>query len=137
VVALVAGVLACLRLGVPDPAVIAATAAWLLFALPCNLAAGNIFSLKMPYRVNPGRISRQRGSQANALLSLLVQLCVLAVGAAAFAACWFLDRMGLATPIFLALAVGAVFAWRRVLDNADGIAYRRRDALMATLMKTE
>ena len=137
VVALVAALLAVLRLGVPDAAVIAATAAWLLFALPCNLTAGNIFSLKMPYRVNPGRISRQRGSQANALLSLLVQLCVLAVGAAVFAACWFLDRMWLATPIFLALAVVAVFAWRRVLDNADGIAYQRRDALMATLMKTE
>jgi ABC-2 type transport system permease protein len=136
-VALVAAVLAGLRLGIPDPAVIAATAAWILFALPCNLTAGNIFSLKMPYRINPGRISRQRGSQANALLSLLVQLCVLAVGAAVFSACWFLDRMWLATPIFLVLAVGAVFAWRRVLDNADAIAYQRRDALMATLMKTE
>ena len=37
----------------------------------------------------------------------------------------------------ITVTVGAVFAWRRVLDNADGIAYRRRDALMATLMKTE
>jgi predicted membrane channel-forming protein YqfA (hemolysin III family) len=87
--------------------------------------------------VNPGRISRQRGSQANALLSLLVQLCVLAVGAAVFAACWFLDSMWLATPIFLVLAVVAVFAWKQVLDNADVMAYERRDALMATLMKTE
>jgi ABC-2 type transport system permease protein len=136
-VALVAGVLAGLRLGIPDPAVIAATAAWVLFSLPCNLAAGNIFSLKMPYRVNPGRISRQRGSQANALLSLLVQLCVLAVGAAVFAVCWHLDRMGLATPVFLVLAVAAFFVWRRVLSNVDAIAYQRRDTLMATLMKTD
>jgi hypothetical protein len=136
-VALVAGVLAALRLGVPDPPVIAATAAWLLLALPCNLAAGNIFSLKMPYRVNPGRISRQRGSQANALLSLLVQLAVLAVGAAVFAVCWYLNDMWLATPVFLVLAVGAFFLWRQVLGNTDAIAYQRRDALMATLMKTE
>jgi len=28
----------------------------------------NILSITMPYRVNPGRISRQRGSQANALI---------------------------------------------------------------------
>jgi ABC-2 type transport system permease protein len=135
VVAIVAAVLAALRLGIPDGAVIAATGAWLVFSLPCNLAAGNIFSLKMPYRVNPGRISRQRGSQANALLSLLVQLGVLAAGASVFALCWFLERMWLAVPIFLLLAVGAVYVWRRVLDNSDAIAYERRDALMATLMK--
>jgi len=134
-VALLAGVLTTLRLGVADNAVIAATAAWLLFSLPCNLAAGDLFSLKMPYRVNPGRLARQRGSQANALLSLLVQLCILVVGAAVFSLAWFLDRMWLAAPIFLVLAVGAVFAWRRVLDRVDAIAYGRRDDLMQTLMK--
>jgi ABC-2 type transport system permease protein len=134
-VAVVAGVLAALRLGIPDSAVVAATGAWLVFSLPCNLAAGNIFSLKMPYRVNPGRISRQRGSQANAFLSLLIQLGVLAIGASVFALCWYLERMWLAVPIFLLLAVGAVFVWRRVLDNSDAIANERRDALMATLMK--
>ena len=131
----IAALLTTLRLGTPDGAVAAATGAWLLFSLPCNLAAGNIFSLKMPYRVNPGRISRQRGSQANALLSLLVQLGFLAVGAVVFALAWFLDRMWLAAPIFLVLAVGAVFVWRRVLDHADAIANDRGDVLMAALMK--
>jgi ABC-2 type transport system permease protein len=134
-VALVAVVMTILRLGVPDLAVVAATVAWLLFSLPCNLTAGNLFSLKMPYRVNPGRITRQRGSQANALLSLLAQLCVLAVGAAVFALGWFLDRMWMAAPVFLILAVGAVFVWKRVMDDVDAIAYERRDALIATLMK--
>jgi ABC-2 type transport system permease protein len=135
VVALLAGVLTTLRLGTADSAVIAATVAWLLFSLPCNLTAGNIFSLKMPYRVNPGRISRQRGSQANALLSLVVQLCILAVGSAVFALSWFLNDMWLAPPIFIILAVGALLVWRRVLANADAIAFGRRDAIMATLMK--
>jgi ABC-2 type transport system permease protein len=134
-VALLAAMLTTLRLGASDNAVIAATVAWLLFSLPCNLTAGNLFSLKMPYRVNPGRIARQRGSQANALLSLLMQLCILAVGAAVFSLVWFLDRMWLATPIFLVLAVGALFAWRRVLDHVDAIAFGRRDDLMQTLMK--
>jgi ABC-2 type transport system permease protein len=135
VVALMAGVLTSLRLGVAENAVIAATVAWLLFSLPCNLTAGNLFSLKMPYRVNPGRIARQRGSQANALLSLVVQLCILAVGAAVFSLSWFLKDMWLAPPIFIILAVGALLVWRRVLDNADAIAFGRRDAIMATLMK--
>jgi ABC-2 type transport system permease protein len=136
-VAILAAVLASLRLGVPGNAMLAATGAWLLFALPVNLAAGNVFSLTMPYRVNPGRIARQRGSQANALLSLLVQLGVICVGAAVFAVCWFLDKMWLAVPIFLALAAGAVYAWLRVLRGADALANQRRDTLMATLMKTE
>ena len=114
----------------------AATAAWLLFALPCELAAGNILSLIMPYRINPGRISRQRGSQANALLSLLIQLGIMGVGAAVFALCWFLDRAWLAVPVFLIMAIPAFLVWIRVLGNVDGIATRRRDTLIATLMKT-
>jgi ABC-2 type transport system permease protein len=133
--ALVAALLACLRLGFPSGEVLAATGAWLLFSLPCNLAAGNIFSLRMPYRVNPGRIARQRGSQANAFLSLLVQLGNLAVGAAVFSLSWFLGRIWLAVPIFLVLAVGAIFVWARVLSHADSMANERRDALIATLMK--
>ena len=91
-VAMVAGVLAVLRLGVPEFDVVIATAGWVMFSLPCNLAAGNIFSIKMPYRVNPGRISRQRGSQANALTSVLVQFGLLGVGAAVFALGWLLGN---------------------------------------------
>ncbi len=136
-VALLAGFLASLRLGVPGAQTIAATAAWLLFALPANLAAGNVFSLTMPFRINPGRIAHRRGSQANALLSLLAQLGVIAVGAAVFGIGWFLDELWLAVPVFLALAAGAIFLWMRVLRNADVLANGRRDALMATLMKTE
>jgi ABC-2 type transport system permease protein len=135
--ALLAGVLLSLRMGRPSLAVLAATVAWLLFALPTNLAAGNIFSLTMPYRLNPGRLSRQRGSQGSALLSLLVQLAVLGVGAAVFGICSFGGRLWLAVPIFLALAGGAVFAWMRMLSNADAMANQRRDTLIATLMKTE
>jgi hypothetical protein len=45
--------------------------------------------------------------------------------------------MWLAVPIFLALAVGAVIVWVRMLRNADAMANQRRDSLIATLMKTE
>jgi ABC-2 type transport system permease protein len=135
--ALLAGVLVSLRLGRPQASVAAATLAWLLFALLSNLAVGDVFSLTMPYRVNPGRITRQRGSQANALLSLAVQLAVLGVGAAVFGLCLFLGRLWMAVPVFLFLAVGASFAWMRVLGNADEMANRRRDSLIATLAKTQ
>jgi ABC-2 type transport system permease protein len=134
--ALSAGVLAVLRLGEPDPAVLAASVAWLVFVLPCNLAAGNIFSLTMAYRVNPGRLSRQRGSQANNLISVLVQLGVIAIGAAVFGLCWALGNQWLAVPIFLVLAAAAVVFWIRGLRNADALASRHKDELIATLAKT-
>ena len=132
---LVAAILAILRLGVPEGVVVAATVAWLLFSLPTNLAAGNIFSLTMPYRVNPGRITRQGGSQANALGALLAQFVVMGLGAAVFGLCWYLDKMWLAVPIFLVLAVAAFVVWMRVLNNADAMANKRRDSLIAVLMK--
>jgi len=133
--AVLAGVLVSLRLGRPEITMVAATAAWLLFALPCNLAVGNIFSLTMPHRINPGRIGRQRGSQASNLLSLLIQLGVLGLSAAVFGLCAFLDRPWLAVVIFLALAAVAAFAWLRTLSNVDALANRRRETLIATLMK--
>jgi len=132
-----AGILSCLRLGVPPFGVLAATAAWLVFALPCNLAAGNILSLTIPYRINPGRITRPAGAQANTLPAMLVQLGVLGVGVLVFWRCWSLKIHWLPVPIFLALAMGACFAWMRVLHYSDENANQRRDSLIATLMKAE
>jgi ABC-2 type transport system permease protein len=138
---LVEAVLVCivagLRVGWPVPAALAATAAWLLFALPVHLAAGNILSINMPYRMNLGRMTRQRGSQANALLSMLIQVGVLGIGVGIFALCSFFDRLWMATPIFLSLAGAAIIGWMRVLDHIDAMAARRRESLIATLAKTE
>jgi ABC-2 type transport system permease protein len=137
IVAFVGAFVATLRLGMPDIAILVATAAWLLFALPVNLAAGNIFSINMPYRVNPGRISRQRGSQASVLLSLLVQLVVMGVGALVFWMGWLFEDEWIATPIFVLLALGGLYFWMRVLANSANMANKRRDALIATLVKTD
>ena len=136
-VAVVAGFFAALRLGEPSPQLLATTAAWVLFALPANLAAGNVLSLTMPYRVNLGRVSRQRGSQASALVSMLVQLLVMGCGVMVFELCAYFKERWLAVPCLLLLAGGAVAAWMRVLSNTDALANRNRDNLIATLAKTE
>jgi ABC-2 type transport system permease protein len=135
--ALLVCVIANFRYGAPDLVALAATGAWLLFSLPVHLSAGNAFSLAMPYRVNMGRISRQKGSQANALLSMAVQLGVLVIGAGVFAGCAFLGRIWLAVPIFLVLAAASIITWLRLLPRFEALAYERRDALIATLVKTE
>lgn len=137
VVACVSGALAGMRVGTPNAAVLAATLAWIIFALPANLAAGNVLSLTMAYRVNLGRIGRQQGSQANALLSMLIQGSILGVGAGVIGLCTFADRVWLAAPVLLALAGVSIFAWMRVLGNADSIANQRRDVLIERLAKAE
>ena len=133
--ALLVGILTTLRLGWPQGVTVAATAAWVLFALPCCLAVGNIFSLRMPFRINPGRMTRQRGSQANALSSMLLLLVVMVVGVVVFGLCWLFHTPWMAVPVFLALAGAAVFAWLRGLGSVERIANQRRDSLLATLMK--
>ena len=135
--AIIVSIVVCWRLGTPPPEAIAASAAWVLFALPLHLTAGDLFSLTMPYKINLGRIGRQKGSQANALLSMLVQLGALGVGAGVMALCAYFGRLWLAVPIFLVLAAGAVLAWMRVLSNVDGMANARRDDLISTLVKAE
>lgn len=132
-----AGVLAAVRLGSPGSTMLAVTVAWLLFVLPASLATGNILSLTMPYRVNAGRITRQRGSQANALLGLGVQVVVLGVGAAVYALCSLGGELWVAVPVFLALAAVATFVWLRILANSNNLACQRKETLIATLMKTE
>ncbi len=129
--------LAAGRFGLPGPMDIAAVLAWLAFSVPVYLATGNLFSLLMPYRMNLGRIGRQRGAQANGLLALLIQLGVLGVGAAVFALSVSLQRIWLVFPLFLLLGAGAVLAWVRGLGRVDQIALARRDRLIATLVKTE
>jgi ABC-2 type transport system permease protein len=135
-VALVSGLLASLRIGRPGVDVIAATLSWIAFALPANLAAGNVISLTMAYRVNLGRIGRQSGSQANALLSMLIQTTILGIGIGVISLCTIFDRLWLATPILLALSVIAAFTWLTVLRNVDAMANARRDTLIAKLVKT-
>ncbi len=133
----VAGFLATMRLGAPEVLIVAITIAWLLFALPINLAVGNILSITMPYRVNPGRISRQRGSQASTIIGLLLQVGVLGVGGAVFEICFYAGVLWVAIPAFLLLAGVGVAVWLRILANSDDLAAQRKDMLLATLMKAE
>ena len=133
----VSGFLASLRIGKPDIEVIAATIGWIVFALPANLAAGNVISITMAYRVNLGRIGRQSGSQANALLSMLIQTSILGIGVGIISLCNIFGRLWLAPPVLLALAVIAIIAWLLVLRNVDAMANQRRDTLIAKLVKAE
>ena len=124
------------RFGLPDAQMLAATGCWLLFALPVQLAAGNMLSITMGYRMTLTRMSREQGATGNGLLSLLIQLLVFGTGAGVYFALLHFGEAQLAAPVFLALAVGGATAWVRGLKNADAMAARRREALIESLART-
>jgi ABC-2 type transport system permease protein len=132
--ALVASV-AVFRFGAPGPTLAIATFCWVLFALPANLAAGNVLSITLAYRMTFTRLSREQGSVGNGLLSLLIQLLVFALGVAVYVPLAHTHHAGLAAPVFLVLAAASVFVWLRVLANVGHMAANRREALMAMLVR--
>lgn len=130
-------VLASLRYGAPSPNTLATVIAWLAFALPVHLAFGNMLSLALPYRLNLGRIGRQKGSQANALLGMAVQVAVLGIGAGILFLCIRSGRPWFAPLILLGLAVVAWTGWLRSLPAIERMAHRRRERLLEVLVRTE
>ncbi len=123
------------RFGLPNGEMLAATVCWLLFALPAQLAAGNVLSITLAYRMTLTRMSQEQGAAGNGLLSLLIQLLILAVGAAVFLPLAHFGHARLAAPVFLLMAIGSTAAWLRVLANSDGMAQRRRESLIDSLAR--
>jgi ABC-2 type transport system permease protein len=124
------------RTGMPGPQMLAITLCWLVFALPAQLAMGNILSLTMAYRMNMARMSREQGATGNSLLSMLVQLIVFAVGAAVYLPLKATGHANLAAPALLVLAAGSIIFWLRTLANSGAMVAARKETLVATLYKT-
>lgn len=133
--ALVFGIVA-FRAGLPGPEIMAVTFCWLLFAVPAQLAMGNILSITMAYRMNMTRMSREQGAGSNTLLSMLVQLVVFAVGAAVYIPLKMEGHGGLAAVVLLALAGVSIWFWLRTLANAGRMVASRKETLVTTLYKT-
>ncbi len=123
------------RFGLPDSRMLALTACWLLFALPVQLAAGNLLSINLAYRMTLTRLSREQGAAGNGLLSLLIQLVIVATGAGVYFGLRFVGHGDTTVWVFLAFAVAGLALWLRVLSNADRMAMRRRDALIESLAR--
>lgn len=121
--------------GRPAFDVAVATLAGLLFAAPLNFAAGNLLSLYSPKRIDVSTIGRQRASQVTVLISLVVQLVIVAVGLAAFMLAHLYNNFWIATLLFLVLACLSLSMYSVVLKRADIIAIERREALVSELCR--
>jgi ABC-2 type transport system permease protein len=133
--ALVIASLIVFRFGVPSASIVAATVAWILFAVPANFAAGNFLSVRMPYRQNLTRIRREPGALGNGLSSVLVQFSLLAAGGLVVVPCQALGHPWLAPAILLLMAAGTGFLYVQVLARINGIRQRRIEELMFELAR--
>ncbi len=110
-----------------------ATFAAILFALPIDLAAGNLFSIYSPTRIEAGVFGRQRASLTTVLASFGVR-AVLFGGAALML--WLPRRYGISSlvaPAFLLPAVLACLAYAAALNHVDRIALDHRETMISQL----
>jgi ABC-2 type transport system permease protein len=121
--------------GRPGVEITIATIAGLLFAAPLNFTAGNLLSLYSPKRVDTATLGRQRASQITVLISLVVQLVLVAVGVAGFLLARLFGNFWIATLLFLVLACLSLSVYRVVQKRADIIAIERREALVSELCR--
>ncbi|WP_446742376.1 hypothetical protein [Silvibacterium acidisoli] len=125
----------CFRMGRPDPVVAAVTFCWLLFALPLQLAMGNILSVTMGYGMNLTRLSSERGAGGNGLLGILIQLVIVGLGALAYLPFLFRGDPAYAVPILLGLACMSTWFWWSGLRRLDRVALSRREQLIESVAR--
>jgi ABC-2 type transport system permease protein len=114
---------------------IALTFAWCLFAVPLNLAVGNLLSLYSPKRTDYATFGRQRPSESTIIISLLVQMGSIGVGALAIVIAHLYSNLWIATLTLLALAVPALAGYFVLLSRLDHIVMKRREVLATELCK--
>jgi ABC-2 type transport system permease protein len=120
----------------PRLRVVALTFAWLLFAAPVNFAVGNVLSVYSPKRIEYSTFGRQRASETTILISLAVQLAVIAIGALAVYIANLYRNLWVAVLILLLLAVGSIAAYFVSLARLDRLALERREVLTGELCQT-
>jgi ABC-2 type transport system permease protein len=119
----------------PSIRVTLATMAGILFALPIDLAAGNLFSIYSPTKIEAGVFGRQRASLTTVMASFGIRT-VLFGGVALML--WLSRRDGaswVVVPIFLTPAVFAGLAYALVLERVDKIALNHRDNFISQLSR--
>ena len=133
--AVVIAALVILRFGMPSPSILASTVAWILFAVPANFAAGNLLSVRMPYRMNLTRIRREPGALGNGLTSVAVQFALLAAGGLVVMPCQNFGHRWAAPGILILMAAGSGYLYLRVLAGINEIRQSRIEALMFELAR--
>jgi len=119
----------------PSIRVTLATVAGILFALPIDLAAGNLFSIYSPTKIEAGVFGRQRASLTTVLASFGIRGALF--GGAALML-WLSRVYGsswIVVPVLLLPAVLAGAAYSIALNHVDKIALNHRDNFISQLSR--
>jgi len=119
----------------PTFAITVATLSGVLFAVPVNLAIGNLLSLHSPKRVEFGTFGRQRASQLTVLISFGVQIAVFGLAATTLALARYYREIWLAPVAFLLLAVFGLAGYGLALRRVDRLALGNREILSSELCR--
>lgn len=125
----------CVLFHPPSASIILATLAGLLFALPVNLAAGNLLSLYFPKKFDFAAFGRQRASGATILASFGVQGFAVGLASVILAFGFFEHRLWMADAILVVLSAVAAAGYLRLLRFCDRLALERREILTAELSR--
>jgi ABC-2 type transport system permease protein len=112
-----------------------ATVAGILFALPVNLAIGNLLSISSPKKIDYGTFGRQRASNTTVFASFGVQIVVVGLAAITLIAARAFDRVWLATIVFLVFAAAAWVVYSLVLNKIGQMALDHREEIIAELTR--
>ncbi|HWX92024.1 MAG TPA: hypothetical protein VNY29_05275 [Terriglobales bacterium] len=119
----------------PTFAITVATLSGVLFAVPVNLAVGNLLSLRSPKRIEFGTFGRQRASQLTVLVSFGVQIAVFGLAATTLALARHYREVWLAPVAFLLLAVFSFAGYELALRRVDRLALGNRETLSSELCR--
>jgi ABC-2 type transport system permease protein len=132
---LVAWIAVSLLYGPPEFSVAIAALSGLLFAAPLNFSVGNLLSIHFPKKVDYSSFRHTRPSQTSALISFVVQLFIIGVGAVVFWIGRLYGNYWIAAAIFVALAGISFAAYRMILNRMDALALERQQTLIAELCR--
>jgi ABC-2 type transport system permease protein len=133
---LAVSVLGRFLVGPTPPVVVWVTLAGALFILLTNLAAGNLVSLYFPRKLNFGQMKRQQASGLAVAASMGTQVLLAGLVAGTYFLSRWAGNLAWCGVALLVLAGAAWMAYRRVLDLASGIAWKRREVLVTELTRT-
>jgi ABC-2 type transport system permease protein len=127
----------CLLYRPPSIGMTLATLGGILFVLPIDLAAGNLFSIYSPSRIEAGVFGRQRASLTTVLASFVIRGVLFGGGAMML---WLSRGYGgswIEPLIFLLPAAFGLAAYIFALGRVDRIALRHRENLISNLGRNQ
>jgi len=132
----------CVRwlFGPPSLLIVTATLSAALFGLLVNLAVGNVSSVCFPIRREFGFGNFRRGRSrmgTGGIMGLVTQIVIIVLAGGVFVAGKWLDRLGLAVLIFLALAALAAVGYAFSLRAIDRVALNHRESMVEALCQAE